>query len=63
MTKIFKNMAPYWYMIVAIVLLLIVQAFGDLSAVTGTAGGAIQIDTGRVDVQPVQTGLQQYGDM
>ena len=31
MTKIFKNMAPYWYMIVAIVLLLIVQAFGDLS--------------------------------
>lgn len=32
MTKIFKNMAPYWYMIVAIVLLLIVQAFGDLSA-------------------------------
>ena len=28
MTKIFKNMAPYWYMIVAIVLLLIVQAFG-----------------------------------
>ena len=31
MTKIFKNMAPYWYMIVAIVMLLIVQAFGDLS--------------------------------
>ena len=31
MTKIFKNMAPYWYMIVAIVLLLVVQAFGDLS--------------------------------
>ena len=31
MTKIFKNMAPYWYMIIAIVLLLIVQAFGDLS--------------------------------
>ena len=31
MTKIFKNMASYWYMIVAIVLLLIVQAFGDLS--------------------------------
>ena len=31
MTKIFKNMAPYWYMIVAIVLLLIMQAFGDLS--------------------------------
>lgn len=31
MTKIFKNMAPYWYMIVAIVLLLIVQSFGDLS--------------------------------
>ena len=31
MTKTFKNMAPYWYMIVAIVLLLIVQAFGDLS--------------------------------
>ena len=31
MTKIFKNMAPYWYMVVAIVLLLIVQAFGDLS--------------------------------
>ena len=31
MMKIFKNMAPYWYMIIAIVLLLIVQAFGDLS--------------------------------
>lgn len=31
MIKIIKNMAPYWYMIVAIVLLLIVQAFGDLS--------------------------------
>ncbi len=31
MTKIFKNMAPYWYMIIVIVLLLIVQAFGDLS--------------------------------
>ena len=31
MTKIFKNMAPYWYMIVAIILLLVVQAFGDLS--------------------------------
>ena len=31
MTKIFKNMAPYWYMIIAIVLLLVVQAFGDLS--------------------------------
>ena len=31
MIKIIKNMAPYWYMIVAIVLLLVVQAFGDLS--------------------------------
>ena len=39
------------------------QAFGDFSAVTGAAGGAIQIDTGGVDVQPVQTRLQQYGDM
>ena len=39
------------------------QAFGNFSAVTCAAGGAIQIDTGRVDVQPVQTGLQQYGDM
>ena len=31
MTKIFKNMAPYWYMIVGMVLLRIVQAVGDLS--------------------------------
>lgn len=31
MGKIFKNMIPYWYMIIAIVLLLIVQAYGDLS--------------------------------
>ena len=31
MIKIIKNMAPYWYMIVAIVLLLVLQAFGDLS--------------------------------
>ena len=38
MTKIFKNMAPYWYMIVAIVLLLIVQAFGDLSLPQYTCG-------------------------
>ena len=30
MTKIFKNMSPYWNMIDAIVMLLIVQAFGDL---------------------------------
>ena len=31
MIKIIKNMTRYWYMIVAIVLLLVVQAFGDLS--------------------------------
>lgn len=31
MKKIFKNMIPYWHMIVIIVLLLIVQAFCDLS--------------------------------
>ena len=36
---------------------------GKVAVVTGAAGGAIQIDTGRVDVQPVQTRLQQYGDM
>lgn len=31
MKKIFKNMIPYWYMIIAIFLLLIVQAYCDLS--------------------------------
>lgn len=31
MKKIFKNMIPYWHMIIAIFLLLIVQAFCDLS--------------------------------
>ena len=31
MGKIFKNMVPYWYAIIAIVMLLVVQAFGDLS--------------------------------
>ena len=31
MKKIFKNMIPYWYMIIPIILLLAVQAFGDLS--------------------------------
>lgn len=31
MGKIFKNMIPYWYMIIGIVVLLIIQAFGDLS--------------------------------
>ena len=31
MIKIIKNMTRYWYMVAAIVLLLIVQAFGDLS--------------------------------
>lgn len=31
MKKIFKNMLPYWHMILAIVLLLMVQAYCDLS--------------------------------
>ena len=31
MIKIIKNMTRYWYMVAAIVLLLVVQAFGDLS--------------------------------
>ncbi len=31
MKKIFKNMIPYWHMILVIVLLLVVQAFCDLS--------------------------------
>lgn len=31
MGKIFKNMVPYWYAIIAIILLLTLQAFGDLS--------------------------------
>lgn len=31
MKKIFKNMLPYWYMLIAIFALLIVQAFCDLS--------------------------------
>lgn len=31
MSKIFKNMLPYWRMILAILLLLVVQAFCDLS--------------------------------
>lgn len=31
MSKIFKNMIPYWHMILVILLLLVVQAFCDLS--------------------------------
>ena len=31
MKKIFKNMLPYWYMLIGIFGLLIVQAFCDLS--------------------------------
>ena len=37
MGKIFKNMIPYWKSIILIVLLLIVQAFCDLSLPTYTA--------------------------
>lgn len=37
MVKIFKNMVPYWKSIIAILLLLIVQAFCDLSLPTYTA--------------------------
>ena len=39
------------------------QAFSNLSAVACAAGGAVQINAGGVNVQPIQTGLQQYGDM
>ena len=39
------------------------KTLSDLCAVPCAAGGAVQVDAGGVDVQPIQAGLQKYGDV
>ena len=63
MKKIFKNMLPYWYMLIAIFGLLIVQAFCDLSLPQYTSDIIdVGIQNGGVEhILPEKLTVEEYG--
>ncbi len=63
MKKIFRNMIPYWHMILAIVLLLIVQAYCDLSLPQYTSDIIdVGIQNGGIEhILPERITAEEYG--